>query len=77
MALIKRSDIIGHLKIMVTNLIQKKTQNPFGMCIEYTTEEDLFNYFLKLFNLKLFESPIFRKVFIVCKSFRFVVKYGN
>ena len=65
MAITKRSDIIGHMKIMITNLMQKKKEISTGMHIEYTTEEDLFNHFVKLFNLKLFESPIFRKVMLI------------
>ena len=58
----KRSDIIGHLNIMVMNLNQKLKENLFDNSLYYSTEEDLFNALIKVFHSKLFESPVFRKV---------------
>jgi len=61
-AINKRNDMIGHLNIMIVNLMQKSKENVFDSALYFSTEEDLFHAFLKLFHLKLFESPVFRKV---------------
>lgn len=63
-AINKRNDMVGHLNIMTMNLGQKLKENLFDDSLYYTTEEDLFNVLLKVFHSKLFESPVFRKVFL-------------
>ncbi len=60
----KRDEFIGHLNMMMVNLTQKLKENAINCCLYYSTEEELFNTLLKVFHLKLFESPIFRKVLL-------------
>ena len=72
----KRYELIGHINIMTVDLCQKIKENLFDDSLYYSTEEDLFNNLLKIFHLKLFESPIFRKV-RTTHYHRFVAKYGK
>ncbi len=61
-AVTTRNEIVAHLNFMLTNLnTQLRSPSP-DLPIVFATESELFGQFLKLFNLRLFESPLFRKV---------------
>ena len=59
----KRSEMVAHLNIMLMNLNQKSKDDFFDNGIYFSSEEELFNCFLKVFHIKLFQSPLFRKVY--------------
>ena len=61
-AINKRSEILAHLNIMLTNVGQKAKIEGEEFEIGFSHEEDLFYNFLKIFHAKLFESPLFRKI---------------
>jgi len=59
----KRNEMISHLNIMTMGLSQKIKESVVDDGLYYSNEDDLFNAMLKVFRTKLFESPVFRKVF--------------
>ncbi len=58
----RRSEIVAHLNMMLSNLTQRQKENRCAQAVTYCSEAELFRAFLKVFHRKLFESPLFRKV---------------